>query len=194
MNVSDIDFEHMYSYMVIKPDWLPLVIKTAKRIHAGFDRYEKAAAVINSKIPAAFIGIVHYMECDCDFTKHIHNGDSLKRRTIDVPKGRPLADPVNGFPAGYLWLESAVDAFKLMGFDKEESWSLKEMLYRFESYNGFGCERYHNLYSPYLWSGTNFYSIGKYDTDGHWNRIKTSEQVGAAPLLLYLTDKTKEVG
>jgi lysozyme family protein len=193
MNLSDIDFEMLFSTMIIKDDWKGKVIAAAEQILDHQTDYDVVCAHVNEKMPWYFVGIIHKMECDLDFNLHLHNGDSLKHRTVNVPSGRPVQDPANGFPAGYTWLESAVDALLYKDFDKCEHWTLKDMLYRIEQYNGFGPERYHNAYSAYLWSGTNHYSKGKYDKDGHWNENEISKQVGAAPLLRYLTDKTLNV-
>jgi lysozyme family protein len=191
--VSDIDFEMLFSTMIIKDYWKGKVIATAEQILSREAYYDIVCSHVNEKMPWYFVGIIHAMESNLRFDCHLHNGDSLLRRTINVPQGRPLQDPAHGFPAGYTFIESAIDALIMMHFDKMESWSLKEMLYRFESYNGFGYEKNHNMYSPYLWSATNHYDKGKYDKDGHWSAKDSSQQVGAAPLLRYLTDKTLNI-
>jgi lysozyme family protein len=190
---TDINYELLFSTMIIKDDWKGRIISVAEQIKDHETDYDIICSKVNEKMPWYFPGIIHYMECGLNFNKHLHNGNSLLHRTIDVPAGRPIADPVHGFPAGYTFIESAVDALVMMKFDKEEHWSLKDMLFRFEEYNGFGYEKYHNMYSPYIWSATNHYDKGKYDKDGHWAAKITSEQVGAAPLLRYLTDKTLNI-
>lgn len=190
MDTATIDYEMLFSTMVIKPDWEEKLIAAAKAIAAKQGNYELTVEKMDSKMPWYFLGIVHNMECSLRFDRHLHNGDTLKYRTTHVPAGRPVKNPMNGFPAGYTWIESAIDAMQFIGFANMESWSLKEMLYRFEMYNGFGYEKYHNEYSPYLWAGTQFYSSGKYTRDGRFDPNLISEQVGAAPLLRYLTDKT----
>jgi lysozyme family protein len=189
----DINYEMLFSTMIIKDNWKAKVIASAEQILDHETDYDLICAHVNEKMPWYFPGIIHYMEGGLNFNTHLHNGDSLKHRTINVPEGRPLQDPANGFPAGYTFLESSVDAMIMMGFDKVEAWSLKKMLFLFEEYNGFGYEKYHNIYSPYLWSATNHYDLGKYDKDGHWSAKDSSRQVGAAPLLRYLTDKTLNI-
>jgi lysozyme family protein len=51
-------------------------------------RYEAVANKLN--VPWYFIAIIHCMEGSLSFNKHLHNGDSLTQRTINVPTGRPL--------------------------------------------------------------------------------------------------------
>jgi lysozyme family protein len=177
------DYDALFSSMIIKEDWEGKVREVAQKIISKKALYEMAVQKINPAMPWHFIGIVHSMECGSDFNRHLHNGDPLKKRTVHVPVGRPLADPMNGKGLPYTWIESAIDAMQLMHFDTPQSWTIKEILYRLESYNGFGYEKYHNVYSPYLWSATNHYDKGKYDKDGHWNAKDSDLQVGAAPLL-----------
>ncbi len=190
MQIPHIDYEMLFSTMVIKPDWENQIRDAALRILLKKENYDIAVMRINQRMPWYFVGIIHSLECGLSFTCHFHNGDSLKKCTVHQPAGRPVQDPVNGAASGYTWMESVIDAMQLKGFDKQEHWCLKDMLFRYESYNGFGYEKYHQMHSPYLWSGTNHYEKGKYDEDGKFNADLISKQVGAAPLLRYLTDKT----
>jgi lysozyme family protein len=188
-----LDYEHLFSYMVIRPEWEPQIIERAKEIAENKNVYSKVCSSVNKRMPYYFVGILHSLESNLNFNCHLHNGDSLRSRTVNVPTGRPVADSINGRKAAYTWVESAVDALTFKNFDKWHDWDLKSILYRFEAYNGFGYRDYHNMLSPYLWSGTEYYDKGKYDKDGHFNHELVSKQVGAAPLILYLTDKTKDI-
>lgn len=190
---TDIDYEMLFSTMELREDWKVKMIIAAENIKDNKNRYDLICSKVNESLPWYFVGIIHFLETGLNFNAHLHNGDSLKQRTVHVPKGRPKADPANGFPYGYTFTESAIDALLLKGYNKEQHWSLKDMLYRFESYNGFGYELYHNMHSPYVWSGTNHYEKGKYGADGKYDPELISKQIGAAPLLRYLTDKTLSV-
>jgi lysozyme family protein len=41
-------------------------------------------------IPWGFVAVIHNMEASLDFTKHLHNGDPLTSKTVQVPVARPL--------------------------------------------------------------------------------------------------------
>ena len=139
-------------------------------------RYETVAASLN--IPWYFIGIIHGLEASFNFKGHLHNGDyPLTKRTVHVPADRP---PVWNPPTD--WEASATDALQMKSFDKETDWSLPQLLYRWERYNGFGYY-WRKARSPYLWSFSNQYSKGKYVSDGRWDPNYVSQQCGAAPML-----------
>lgn len=164
----------------IKESWKERINRRARRILANKDRYQKISKLTNG-IPWYFIGVIHDMECGLDFSKHLHNGDSLQHRTHQVPAGRPI----DGEPP-FTFEESAVDALKQKGFDKETDWSMPHMCFMFEKYNGWGYRGKVN--SPYLWSGTNHYTRGKYVADHIYNENAVSEQIGTIPLVLALKE------
>ena len=114
------------------------------------------------------------MECEQNFSLYLGNGQSLSQVTTIVPKGR---GPFPNFTTG------AIDAIDLAGIDKVTDWSIGNVLYILEGYNGFGYEKYHNMPSPYLWSGSNHYSKGKYTSDGKFDPEAVSQQIGIALLL-----------
>ena len=130
--------------------------------------YEKIGIV-----PWWVVGAIHNLEASFNMNCHIHNGDPLSAKTVHVPKGRP----VNGNPP-YKWEESAFDAFSLQG--KWDQWDIAGSLWYCEKYNGFGYRKSTiNIPSPYLWSGSNIYSKGKYASDGRYDPNLVSKQVGA---------------
>jgi lysozyme family protein len=117
------------------------------------------------------------MECGFDFSAHLHNGDPLTARTIQVPKGRPAA----GTPP-FTWRESAVDALTMKKLDRVQDWSAPSMLHLLERYNGLGYRK-RGLPSPYLWSFSNHYEKGKFVKDGVYDPNAVSKQCGAAVML-----------
>lgn len=176
-----IDYQNLWDTMVIGD--VDDVVKAAELILKGKPTYDKV--VENTKVPWYFVGALHYREASCNFSTHLHNGDSLKERTKHVPAGRP----VQGNPP-FTWEESAKDAlFNIKNFDKQDSWTLPEILYRAEAYNGLGYSK-RGVVSPYVWSKTNHYKAGKYASDGKYDSSLVDKQVGVAPLIRYLTDKT----
>jgi len=128
-------------------------------------------------VPWVFVGVIHGMECGFNFAGHLHNGDRLTARTVNVPKGRPKdSEPP------FTWLQSALDALRLKKLDSVTDWSVPHMLYLLEGYNGFGYRR-RAMPSPYLWSFSNVYEKGKFVMDGKFDPNAVSKQCGAALML-----------
>jgi lysozyme family protein len=178
------DYSELYSEMKINPSSLIEIKQISDKIKKNKQKYQEVSNALGGLIPYYFIGIIHNMECGLDFGQHLHNGDSLKSRTVSVPKGRPIEPPESS--RGYSFFESAIDALKMKEYDKKESWTLPEILYRLESYNGWGY--YHkNINSPYLWAGTNLYTKGKYVSDGVFDENAVSKQIGSAAIISLLT-------
>lgn len=145
-------------------------------------RYEAVAQAVCA--PWFFIGIIHGMEASFNFRGHLHNGDSLTKRTVNVPANRPKVwNPPTS------WEASAVDAIEYDHFNDIEDWSLASMLYRWEAYNGFRSRLEHNIHTPYLWSFSNHYTKGKFIRDNVWSGSAVSRQCGAAVMLKALVEK-----
>lgn len=178
-------YAKLLSTMKIKPTWSAAIDRAAKQIIAGKDRYIEVSKHVNN-MPWELIGIIHKLESDCDFTKHLHNGDSLQRRTHQVPAGRPA----EGSPP-FTFLESAIDAIKMKGYDRVPSWDDSYICYCLEKYNGFGYYM-RGVESPYLWSGTQHYTKGKFIHDGPtgWRPDVVSKQVGCIPILMRIRELT----
>ncbi len=124
------------------------------------------------------------MESSLRFTGHLHNGDPLTARTVQVPAGRPRS----GAPP-FSWEESAADALASHRLGARTDWSLAGMLYQLERYNGWGYRRFHpDVPSPYLWSFSEHYRAGKYVADGSFSATAVSGQCGAAVLLRRLAE------
>jgi lysozyme family protein len=146
-----------------------------KRLKQGQATYQQVGASLN--IPWVFIGITHGMECGFNFLTHLHNGDPLSARTVQVPKGRPAS----GNPP-FTWSQSARDALIFKGYHQVDDWSVPHMLHLFERYNGMGYRR-RGVPTPYLWSYSNLYAKGKFVADGHFDPEAVSKQCGAALML-----------
>ena len=130
-------------------------------------------------IPWFFVGTIHCLEASLRFTRHLHNGDPLTARTVHVPKDRP---PTGQPP--FTWEESATDALTLEGLDRVTEWSMAGILFQLEKYNGLGYRTAHpEVLSPYLWSFSTHYTLGKFVADGKFDPDAVSQQCGAAVLL-----------
>lgn len=171
------EYQRLFDTCEIKPDRQDAVENLIGKIVENKDRYRAAGKPLG--IPWYFIGPIHNMESSQRFDRHLHNGDPLTARTVQVPAGRPKSgDPP--FP----WEESAADALKLKRLDRVTEWTIPTILFQFESYNGFGYRTQHpGVLSPYLWSFSSHYSKGKFIADRKFDPDAVSGQCGAAVLL-----------
>ena len=175
-------YEEMLGSCRIRTAWVERVKAAIAKMESSRDRYSAVAEAVNVKMPWWFVGIIHGLEASFDWNSHLHNGDSLKNRTTNVPSGRPVQAPGG---SGYTWEESAIDALTLKEYDKSQFWDDAAILWRLEGYNGFGY-RPKKIHSPYLWSGTSHYEKGKFVADGRYDSNAASEQVGAAAMMMLL--------
>lgn len=165
--------EHLEEYTETRPDE---IARAATRVISNRAQYEEVEKLTG--VPWYFIGVIHMRESNFNFTKHLHNGDSLNKRTVRVPKGYPKS----GKPP-FTWVESAVDALQIKGLHKRTDWSLEAMCYELERFNGFGY-KYRNRTSPYLWAGTDQYSQGKFVADHRFSSTHVDKQLGTVPVLM----------
>jgi lysozyme family protein len=174
------EYNDLFNRCEIAADKMTEVEGVVQRILDFQNRY--AAIAAQSTVPWYVIAVIHNMECGLDFTKHLHNGDSLKRRTVNVPAGRPkTSQPPFTFEV------SALDALEYDGFTAWTDWSIGGICYKLEGYNGWGY-RAHNINSPYLWSYSNLYTRGKFIRDNVWSDKAVSRQCGAAVILRRMSD------
>jgi lysozyme family protein len=162
----------------IRPERVAQVDAIVDQIVANRARYE----ALGTEVPWYVIGALHNMEASLRFNAHLHNGDPLTARTVNVPAHRPAS----GSPP-FTWEESARDA--LSRFRGMRNWSVAPMLWRIEKYNGM---RYQQLGvpSPYLWSFTDQYTSGKITSDhGAYDPNVVSRQAGAAAILRRMQER-----
>ncbi|MFO7648576.1 hypothetical protein [Halomonas sp. 3H] len=177
------EYERLFESCDTLPQRHAEVERGVDRLLQHCDRYQ---AVAHSRgIPWAFLAVVHHMESGCRFDCHLHNGDPLTGRTVQVPAGRPK----RGAPP-FTWEQSAEDAMTLKRLGADTDWSLAGTLYQLERYNGWGYRMYHpHVLSPYLWSFSGHYTSGRYVADGRWSDSAVSKQCGAAVLLRRMTER-----
>lgn len=174
------EYGTLWKNMALRPGWVRAVQREAQRILPYRERYQKVSAATH--VPWFVIGLIHSMESGLDFNTHLHNGDPLTERTVHVPRGRP----VTGNPP-FTWEESAIDALQNDNVADVANWCVEQIAFTLEAYNGWGY-RYKQLPSPYLWSGTNNYTRGKYVRDGQFDPNAVSEQTGALAILSVMRD------
>ena len=178
------EYRRLWETMAFDPGQRSVVDGAAKRILGFKSRYQIVAA--KTGVPWWWIGTTHNMEAGLHFGKHLHNGDSLQKRTWQVPAGRPAT----GTPP-FTWEESAEDALRIKGLQNVRDWSIERAAFEFERFNGWGYRQYHPTdLTPYLWSKTNHNDgTGKYVADGKWSATAFSEaQCGAMATLRALMD------
>lgn len=178
------EYRALWDSMEIDPARISEGQKECDRIRANQVRYESVVEKLTPGCPPwAFIGVIHALESDCKFTRHLHNGDPLETWTTHEPKGRP----VYGAPP-FKWEESAVDALRFKRLHLWTEWTIEGMLWVLEKWNGLGYRKYHpETPTPYLWAGTNHYKSGLYVADGKWSPTAKSKQLGGAVLLRLLS-------
>jgi lysozyme family protein len=169
------DYTAKFAACTIPASHAGIVAWHRKMVLAGKPHYQEAQA--KTGVPWWFVGIVHGMEASFNFQGHLHNGDPLSARTVNVPAGRP---PQWNPPSD--WLSSAIDALTFEGYAGAADWSAEHALYRWEAYNGWGYRRL-NVNTPYLWSFSSLYTAGKFVADHKYDPHAVSKQCGAAVML-----------
>ena len=173
------EYDNLFNSCIVRDKHITNLDHTISIITDNKGRYLNVSEKSGNNIPWYFIATIHSMEASLNFNCHLHNGDSLARRTTHVPKGRPIL----GSPL-YSWEESALDALHLKNLDSWSNWTISGMLYKLEEYNGWGYRRHHpDVLSPYLWSGSNHYTSGKYISDGTFSKKAISKQIGGALII-----------
>ena len=153
------------------------------RILKHKDRY--AAIDRKTRVPWYIIACLHNMESGGNFTRHLHEGSPITRRTRYVPKGRPIY----GTPP-FTFEESAIDALKYDNLHKVKWRYLFDTLWSMERYNGTGYWKYHkSTPTPYLYAGTSIERAGKYVSDGKWSSTARSKQIGCVAILKELEER-----
>lgn len=162
-----------WAQAVITPLARGEVRRIVDRAIKWWPRYEAVSST--TRVPSATIAVIHNMECGQKET-NLCNGDSLARRTWQVPAGRP---PPPAKPP-FTWEFAATDALLYDRLDRVDWHDLGAALNAIEGYNGWGYLLYHKRTpSPYITGGTTAARPGKYVKDGVWSPTALSDQIGA---------------
>ena len=157
-------------------------ITNFKKIYAANKEiYEKISA--ETGVPPELIAALHYRESGCNFNTYLHNGDELGKPTTNYPQGILFND----------FTEAAIDALKRELDSKNitmtQDSSMAAMMTFAEIYNGTGYTNNNYTASPYVYSGTNIYTSGKYTSDGHYDPTVVDKQPGIYILINSLMDE-----
>lgn len=172
-------YTSLLAAMQVKPQWDTAYDRAAARLLQGKSRYLTVSR--QTGVPWEWIAAVHWRERAGDFRGVLHNGEFILgtgRKTSLIPAGRgPFTT----------WEQSALDALRLKGLHLITDWSMERCCYEFERFNGFGYRKGAGRpNSPYLWAGTNLYTIGKFTSDGNYDPSHVDQQLGAVPLFMKL--------
>ena len=150
--------------------------RAAGTIKRHMNTYQRVLA--QTGVSMYFVGLLHWMECGCDFERQILNGERWASRTTRHPVGYgPFAS----------WFDAAqVALYKLT--QRALLWDVPTTLRELEKWNGYGYRRA-DVHSPYLWGLTNHgMGVGKFEKDGQYNALAKTKQVGAGIVLKALLE------
>ncbi len=148
--------QRMFDTCIISEEKYSEVDYCIKQIVKGKARYEAVSEPFS--LPWYLTGIIHSMSCDCDFKVHLHNGDPLNGRTVNIPTGYPK----KGRPP-FTWEQSAEDLLLFYRLDKWSDWSIPGMLFILESING-NSHNDQEIEFSRLWCYSNHYTPKATDT------------------------------
>lgn len=173
-------YERLWGELVPSPARVPAIRRIAENIIAHKAAYQ-AVERGSGAVPWWWIGITDVMEGGGGASHHLHNGDSLARRTVNVPAGRP---PPPAAPP-FTFYQSALDALRLAGLNGTALWTVAYAAYRWEAFNGWGYLHL-PIEDPYLAAWSNKEGAGKFTGDHHFDPNAHSGQPGALTILKIL--------
>lgn len=152
----------------------PEFAKVAPRLVAAKARYQAVEA--KTGVPWFVIAVIHQRESSQNWSMSLAQGDPWSSISTHVPKGR------GPFPS---WEAAADDALRVCHpyAARWKDWSVGGTLCLLEQYNGVGYAA-KGIPSPYIWSGTDQYTKGKYVADGEFDANVVDKQLGCAGLIL----------
>lgn len=150
---------------------------------AAKPRYEAIQAATG--VHWVFIATAHYRECSQNFSLSLAQGDPWDKRSTNVPANR---GPFSSFE------EAAVDALvRCPPYAAHNTdWSMPNMLTLEEAYNGLKYA-YAGVPSPYIWSGTDQYTIGKVIRDHGPIEPVVDKQLGVAGFIISLLQEDHSI-
>lgn len=173
-------YQNLWKQMTILPSRRAGIEAAAKTIAQNKTRYETVEKATG--VAWWVIGLLHMRESSCNFSTFLGNGEPLSRMTTMTPKG---LGPWTGADA---WERAAAEALHIDGLDQVKVWDIPTALFYCEKYNGFGYVS-EGINSPYVWSGTNLYSSGKFTetpAGSTYNPSLRDPQPGCAAMLMQM--------
>jgi len=173
------EYTQLLALMVVRPECRDRVDQVAQKILASRAKFDEVTEI--NGVPLVFMGPSFYREASLDFNLSPAQGDSWRKVSTHVPKGR---GPFRNWPA------AAVDAYHLNGLDGigAKNWTWELICYYGEIFNGMGYRDFHHMHSPYLWGGTNIQTAGKYTSDGLFDHEEMDTQLGIIPIARHIVE------
>ncbi len=146
-------------------------------------KYEAVAK--KTGVPAELIAALHWRESTGNFNTYLHQGDPLGKKAVNWP---------NNIPIFHKWESAAEHALNQKKWLRDklkidaDTTDLAALATYAEYYNGLGYH-YKGKPSPYVWSGTNQYTRGKYVADGKYSSVTKDKQLGVVAMIQYIRDQ-----
>lgn len=166
------------------------VMNSLEKFQKHYAKNKQKYETVSQKtgVPPELIAAIHWRESSGDFSRYLHNGDPLGKKTVNVPKGIFFTD----------WEEAAIHALNqkkyirdAVGIDSTSKDVAKMMTFA-EYYNGLGYIN-HKVNSVYVFSGSNIPLEGKYYKDGVFTYGPVVDKnPGVAVMLLSIIDIPKQ--
>jgi len=169
----------------IRPECSERVAGAVNRALRNMPRLRPVADIL--RVPWTLLAALQELEASGRMDRHPANGDSLQRRTVNVPAGLPR----RGEPP-YTYESVAGEELAEIQRPPSGVWTLQEMCHAAEHFNGLGY-RNKGKPSPYVVAATTLEEAGRYVADGVYDAKARSNQVGALALWIGLRESGEEV-
>lgn len=158
---------------ILEPSYVPGMLSSVMDTRSRFLEEKYVVQLKDCLIYSCpeLVAALHYRESGCNFERTIANGTGLPN---GVDFETDAINVLNDWKAGYN-----------MGDQIISDDDLAEMLEIAEKYNGTGYRK-HNIESPYVYSGTNLYTEGKFASDGEFDENLVDQQPGVYLLITSL--------
>lgn len=175
-------YANLWEKAQVRPSRLPAARTWATIIGDAQHRPHYTAVEKMTGVPWFLVGLLDMRESSAQL-RYLGDGESLNRKTVNVPRSR---GPFSSFEAG------AKDALELQHDVGIRDWPISRILWAAEEFNGLGYYS-RGVNSPYLWSWSSLYSSGKYTSDSHYDPMMVDPQPGVATILKVLIEINPDV-
>ena len=139
------------------------------------------AVSAEASVPAELVAAIHWRESSGSFKKYLHQGDPLGKAAVRVPTNIPIFHDWHKAAVHALTMDDKARHRDNLGINAGTRDPATLASYA-EAYNGLG---YHNRDkpSPYVFSGTDAYTSGKYVADSKYSSKTVDKQLGVITMM-----------